>query len=78
MQPLTFILIWVIVWWMIWFAVLSVGLRPGTADPETGAPERPALWRKAIWVTLGSLAFTAVFVWLLGLFGPQLRAMLEG
>ncbi|MAH88216.1 MAG: hypothetical protein CMF26_06390 [Kiloniella sp.] len=77
MQPLTFILIWVIVWWMIWFAVLSFGLRPETTDPETGAPEHPALLKKALWVTLGSLLLTALFVWLLGLFGPQLRAMLE-
>jgi hypothetical protein len=29
-------------------------------------------------VTLGSFVFTAVFVWLLGIFGPQLRAILEG
>lgn len=78
MQPITFILIWVIVWWMTWFAVLSLGLRQGERDGESGAPENPQLLRKALFVTLGSLLFTIVFVWLLGLFGPQLRALLEG
>ena len=78
MQPVTFILIWVIVWWMVWFAVLSFGLRQGERDAESGAPDNPNLVRKAIFVSLGSFIFTAVFVWLLGIFGPQLRAILEG
>jgi len=77
MQPITFILIWVIVWWMTWFTVLSVGLRQGERDTDSGAPDNPRLIRKAILVTVGSFVFTAVFVWLLGVFGPQLREILE-
>ena len=78
MQPITFILIWVIVWWMVWFTVLSIGLRRGSSDPESGAPEDPKLLRKALWVTAGSFVFTLAFVWLLGVFGPDIRAILEG
>lgn len=57
-----------IIWWITLFAVLPLGVRgqwedevtPGT---EPGAPQRPALWRKALITTVAAaVIFAAVMV----------------
>ncbi len=57
-----------IIWWITLFAVLPLGVRgqweadvtPGT---EPGAPQTPALWRKALITTIVSaVIFAGVMV----------------
>lgn len=69
MGPVTSILVFIILWWLIFFMMLPIGVRsqhevedgvvPGT---EPGAPQRPALWKKALWTTLlTALVFGAFY-----------------
>lgn len=69
MGPVTSVLVFVILWWLIFFMMLPIGVRsqheaedgvtPGT---EPGAPQRPALWKKALWATLlTGVAFGAFY-----------------
>ncbi len=64
------IAIYFTLWWTLLFAVLPFGIKsqheggevtPGT---EPGAPQKPALLKKAVWTTLIT---TVVFVTLMGL-----------
>ena len=51
----TGIMVYLVIWWIALFMVLPLGVRrvenPG-GGPETGAPERPDMLRKAIITTV--------------------------
>jgi predicted secreted protein len=64
MSPVTAIAMYFVIWWTVLFAVLPIGTKPvAQADQDSGwrgAPERPAILRKALITTI-----VAAVVWLL-------------
>ena len=73
MSGLEFTVIFLITWWLVLFTTLPFGVRQ-QEDPmpgaETGAPENPRLWTKALVTTLitavltGSIYLAAEKGWL--------------
>lgn len=55
MSVVTAIAVYFVIWWIVLFAVLPWGVKIPD-NPELGhatsAPEKPDLWRKALWTTL--------------------------
>lgn len=54
----------VIIWWLVFFMMLPIGVRRND-NPEPGhdhgAPEKPALWRKALVTSL--IAAVLFLIW---------------
>lgn len=48
--------LYLLIWWTVLFAVLPIGVRPGSGtDPRQGwqgAPDQPHMWRKVLITTL--------------------------
>ena len=68
MSLVTGLAMYFVIWWTVLFAVLPIGTKPVTqADSDSGwrgAPERPAILRKAL-ITTGVAAVVWVICWFL-------------
>jgi len=62
-NPVSAVVIFIVIWWLVLFMVLPFGVRR-TEAPEaghdTGAPEKPMLWRKAAATTAITLVLFAI------------------
>jgi predicted secreted protein len=63
MNWFTGIVLYILIWWVTLFAVLPIGThavqQPDESSGWRGAPERPQIWKKALWTTLA-----AAMIWL--------------
>jgi predicted secreted protein len=53
-----------VLWFLVFFCLLPIGL--GEVDPETGAPLRPYLGKKALWASAIAAVLWLIFYFAIG------------
>ncbi len=76
MDPVGFIVFFICIWWILYYMALPIGRKSDFEASQVGAPSRPRLALKAIWVTVIT---TIIMVTLVLLdFGTYLERFING
>lgn len=76
MDPVGFIVIFICLWWILYFMALPIGRKSDFEVNSVGAPDKPRLGLKALWVTAITTLIMIVLV-LIG-FGELLDKFING
>lgn len=76
MDPIGFLVFFICLWWILFYMALPIG-RPRDFDADqVGAPRRPRLVIKALWVTAVTTGIMLLLVWFN--FGTVLDRFING
>ena len=60
--------IYIVIWWVLFFIFLPIGIRKSNTKvlgQDSGAPEKPYLWKKFIVVSILALLLTLIIVYVI-------------
>jgi len=62
MNPAGFIVLYICLWWILFYMALPIGRARDFEVNEVGAPRRPRLISKMLWVTVVTTVLMGLFV----------------
>ena len=76
MDPVGFIVFYICIWWVLYYMALPIGQSQDFDANDVGAPRKPRLLLKAIWVTAITTLIMLLLIWFD--FGTYLELFING